>query len=159
MRIWSISMEWSFWNQRSLIFCFTAQKMKFSIKAFFDMNSQNRWKQRIWSHLVRKFLLENFIFCTVFVFNLLFVISTIFLKYLGGSRLELFNKKDVLKNFAKCTVSESLFDKVVGLRLGMLKIFSLKLFVYQLEFRIVVSSFSPNLWKVRVCVQVRVTDM
>ena len=35
---------------------FTAQKMKFSIKDFFS----------IWSHMLMKFLMENFIFCEVF---------------------------------------------------------------------------------------------
>ena len=39
----------------------TAQKMKFSIKDFFS----NLRKLRIWSHLLRKSLLENFIFCAV----------------------------------------------------------------------------------------------
>ena len=33
--------------------CHTAQKMKFSIKDFF----------RLWSHLLKKSLMENFIFC------------------------------------------------------------------------------------------------
>ena len=36
----------------------TAQEMKFSIKDFFS-------KLRIWSHLLKKSLMENFIFCAV----------------------------------------------------------------------------------------------
>ena len=40
------------------VLIFTAQKMKFSIKDFF---------LRIWSHLLKKFLMENFIFCAVIV--------------------------------------------------------------------------------------------
>ena len=42
----------------------TAQKMKFSIKDFFNKCDQI---PRIWSHLVKKSLMENFIFCAVSV--------------------------------------------------------------------------------------------
>ena len=45
---------------------FTAQKMKFSIKDFFSKCDQIRRKLRIWSHLLKKSLMENFIFCEVF---------------------------------------------------------------------------------------------
>ena len=38
---------------------FTAQKLKFSIKGFFSKCDQ------IWSHLVKNFLMENFIFYAV----------------------------------------------------------------------------------------------
>ena len=43
----------------------TAQKMKFSIKDFFSKCDQVRRKLRIWSHLLKKSLMENFIFCAV----------------------------------------------------------------------------------------------
>ena len=43
----------------------TAQKMKFSIKDFFSKFDQIRRKMRIWSHLLKKSLMENFIFCAV----------------------------------------------------------------------------------------------
>ena len=43
----------------------TAQKMKFSIKDFFSKCDQIRRKLRIWSHLPKKYLMENFIFCAV----------------------------------------------------------------------------------------------
>ena len=43
----------------------TAQKMKFTIKDFFSKCDQIRRKLRIWSHLLKKSLKENFIFCTV----------------------------------------------------------------------------------------------
>ena len=43
----------------------TAQKMKFSIKDFFSKCDQIRRKLRIWSHLLRESLMENFIFCAV----------------------------------------------------------------------------------------------
>ena len=42
-----------------------AQKMKFSIKGFFSKCDQIRRKLRIWSHLLKKSLMENFIFCEV----------------------------------------------------------------------------------------------
>ena len=41
----------------------TAQKLKFSIKDFLSKCDQIRSFLRIWSHLLKKFLLENFIFC------------------------------------------------------------------------------------------------
>ena len=43
----------------------TAQKMKFSIKDFCSKCDLIRRKLRIWSHLLRKSLIENFIFCAV----------------------------------------------------------------------------------------------
>ena len=47
----------------------TAQKMKFSINDFFSKCDQIRSVQRIWSHLLKKFLMENFIFCLVTSFT------------------------------------------------------------------------------------------
>ena len=41
----------------------TVQKMKFSIKDFFSKCDQIRVKLRIWSHLLKNSLMENFIFC------------------------------------------------------------------------------------------------
>ena len=43
----------------------TAQKMKFSIKDFFSKCDQIRSFLRIWSHLLKKLLMENFMFCLV----------------------------------------------------------------------------------------------
>ena len=40
----------------------TAQKMKFSIKDFFSKCDRIRRKLLIWSHLLKKSLMENFIF-------------------------------------------------------------------------------------------------
>ena len=50
-----------------LFFCVrnTEQKMKFSIKDFFSKCDQIRSFLRIWSHLLKKSLMENFIFCAV----------------------------------------------------------------------------------------------
>ena len=43
----------------SFFVLYTAQKMKFPIKDFLSKNL------RIWSHLLKKSLMENFIFCAV----------------------------------------------------------------------------------------------
>ena len=45
-----------------LLVIITAKKMKFSIKDFFGRCDQIRMKLRIWSHLLKKSLMENFIF-------------------------------------------------------------------------------------------------
>ena len=42
-----------------------AQKMKFPIKDYFSKCDQIRSFMRIWSHLLKKSLMENFIFCAV----------------------------------------------------------------------------------------------
>ena len=43
----------------------TAQKMKFSITDFFSKCDQIRRKLRTWSHLLKKSVMEKFIFCVV----------------------------------------------------------------------------------------------
>ena len=48
----------------------TAQKMKFSITDFFSKCDQIRRCLWIWSHLLKKSVMENFIFCVVNVFFL-----------------------------------------------------------------------------------------
>ena len=47
----------------------TAQKMKFSINDLFSKCDQNRRKLSIWSHVLKKSLMENFIFCAAPVFQ------------------------------------------------------------------------------------------
>ena len=39
--------------------------MKFPIKDLFSKSDQIRRNLRIWSHLLKKFLMENLIFCAV----------------------------------------------------------------------------------------------
>ena len=51
-----------------------AQKMKFSIKDFFSKCDQIRSFLRIWSHLLKKSLMENFIFLCSF-YNLMSVFN------------------------------------------------------------------------------------
>ena len=43
----------------------TAQKIRFSITDFFSKCDQIRWKLQIWSHLLKKSVIVNFIFCAV----------------------------------------------------------------------------------------------
>ena len=43
----------------------TAQKMNFSIKDFFSKYDKIRNSLHIWLHLLKKSLMENFIFCAV----------------------------------------------------------------------------------------------
>ena len=40
--------------------------MKFSTEDFFSKCDQIHWKLQIWSHLLKKSLMENFIFCAMF---------------------------------------------------------------------------------------------
>ena len=48
-------------------YSFTAKKMKIFIKDFFSKCDQFRRKLRIWSHLQKKSLMENFIFWAALV--------------------------------------------------------------------------------------------
>ena len=48
------------WNPNT-----SQKKWSFSIKDFFSKCDQSRSFLRIWSHLLKKSLIENFIFCTV----------------------------------------------------------------------------------------------
>ena len=51
---------------KELPFCMvTAQKMKFPIKDFFRKCDQIRQKLLVWPHLLKKYLMGNFIFCAV----------------------------------------------------------------------------------------------
>ena len=70
-RIKLISLLWAFlWFDVATIFwCLNenhaAQKMKFSIKDFFSKCDQICSFLRMWSHLLKKSLMENAIFCAV----------------------------------------------------------------------------------------------
>ena len=52
----------------------TAKKMKFSTKDFFIRYDQIRRKVRIWSHLLKKSLMRNFIFCAMYI-NILHIFN------------------------------------------------------------------------------------
>ena len=57
------------WNKFITKNAITTQKIKFSIKGSFGKCDQIRSFQRIWSHLTRKSLIENLIFCAVKLTN------------------------------------------------------------------------------------------
>ena len=52
-------------KSQKYVTCHTAQKMKFSIKDFFSKCDQIYRKLQIWSHLLKKSVMENFIFWAV----------------------------------------------------------------------------------------------
>ena len=57
-------------NGLSVILKFTtAQKMKCSIKDFFSKCDQIRSFLWIWPHLLKKFSVENFVFCALFIYD------------------------------------------------------------------------------------------
>ena len=58
----SALMVRSFISKRSSTFQTTAQKMEFSIVDFFSKCDQIRSFLRIWSYLLKKYLIENFDF-------------------------------------------------------------------------------------------------
>ena len=55
-----------FTSQTTVSYCFHCTKMKFSITDFFSKCDQIRSFLRIWLHLLKKSITENFIFCAVF---------------------------------------------------------------------------------------------
>ena len=77
----------------------TAQKMKFSINNFISKCDQIRKNLRIWSHLLKTFLMENFIFCAVWKSQENFQVESRFYKKIVCSyaRNVLSQKKQCLK--------------------------------------------------------------
>ena len=61
----AVFWSWVIANSFCKVLFYTAQKMKFSIKDFFSKCDQIHSFLRIWSHLLKKSLMENFIFCAV----------------------------------------------------------------------------------------------
>ena len=67
----------------------TAQKMRFSIEDFLSKYDKICSFLRIWSHLLKKFLTENFIFCAVedlhwFCGKLTFIDGGVYMHFNGG---------------------------------------------------------------------------
>ena len=56
-----------FSNTKATKASINAEKMKFSINDFFSKYDQICRKLQIWSHLLKKSLMENFIFCAVLI--------------------------------------------------------------------------------------------
>ena len=81
--------------------------MKFSIKSFFNKYDQIRSLLRIWSHLLKKSVMENFIFCAEdtlcfifkFYFSALYNLWNIFTKKLIFVFDEKFDLQSIRSNF------------------------------------------------------------
>ena len=88
-KIWTaftFNFDGSFLKKGNLIWeTDTAQEIKFSIKDFFSKCDQNCSFLRIWSHLLKKSLMENFIFCVAW--------GTVFLVHYTLSKKRNFNTK------------------------------------------------------------------
>ena len=67
--------------------------MKFSVKDFFSKGDQTCRKLRIWSHLLKKSLMENLIFCAV-IFPLVHLINWIPYSRTLTSQTHYFGKTD-----------------------------------------------------------------
>ena len=68
-----------YWNMSLLIY--TVQKMKLSITDFFSKCEKILKKPRIWSHLPKKSVIENFIFCAVIASNTFIIPVSVSMKY------------------------------------------------------------------------------
>ena len=81
---------WNFYLQINFLTWYwsyhTAQKMKFSIKDFFKCE-QIRIFLRIWSHLLKKSLMENFIFCRCRFGIIIFFLQQLLAVTLSGTSL------------------------------------------------------------------------
>ena len=74
---------------------YTTQKMKFSIKDFFSKCDPIRSFLRMWSHLLKKSLMENFIFCVM-----------------RPKKILLPEMRVKKKNFTRAAEKKTLFDKL-----------------------------------------------
>ena len=82
----SVKKVTSFMFDRTINMPLTAQKMKLSIKDFFSKCDQIRCFLLIWSHLLKKSLMENFIFLC----SACYLISAVLLQSLFELLLALF---------------------------------------------------------------------
>ena len=104
--IWyKIQIRFRGWfSELELLVIFTAQKMKFSIEDFFSKCDQIRRKLLIWSHLLKKPLMENFIFCAViqnscFVKNITIILPFKCYKMLSLKMKNIIKKMDTTEIF------------------------------------------------------------
>ena len=84
------------WRKCSIL---TVQKMKFSIQDFLSKYDQIHSFLRIWSHLLKKSLMENFIFCAVFIC------------IVSGYNQGIYSKKTVSSNCIKINLNERVLPK------------------------------------------------
>ena len=90
----------------------TTQKMKFSIKYFIGKCYQIRRKLRIWSHLLKKSLMENFIFWAVLCWQ---NAINIMLKSWQKSREK---KRDIRKFLQYRSYSKSVYNENLTFQLN-----------------------------------------
>ena len=64
IKLWNIRLISRIYEIAECVF-FTAQKVKFSIKDFLGKCNQIRSFLRTWSHILKKSLMQSFIFCKV----------------------------------------------------------------------------------------------
>ena len=80
--------------------CHCTKKMKFSIKDFLRKCDQIRRKLQLWSHLLKKSLMKNFIFCAVcFDVPEKYSIFTLFNLYFHLVTIHRTNKDEIKKLF------------------------------------------------------------
>ena len=93
----------------------TAQEMKFSIKDSFSKCDQICRKLRVWSHLLKKSLMENFIFFAVIALSLFPDVSIFSIRFTEKAQktsylqnLIVMEKKALIFNFSK----KEIFEKI-----------------------------------------------
>ena len=87
----------------------TAQKMKFSLMDFLSKCDQIRRKLRIWSYLLKKLLMVNFIFCAVW--NSVFLIHFWPMLPFWISTLRIFNESNILTFKYESDVMSSIYSQ------------------------------------------------
>ena len=142
----------------------TTQKMEFSIKDFFSKYDQIRSFLRIWLHLLKKFLMENSIFCAVRTANrpykeafFLFHFRGVLNGNIGQKWVENFSSKGRLPtgNYmfkvnnrntrARCEICSKLTIKTGKCRLGSVERYLLKAGNKGIETTYVKNAFSLGL--------------
>ena len=128
MLIWHLLRKlWVVFVQSKYFTDCTAQKMKFSIKDFFSKCDKIRSFLRIWSHLLKKSLSGNFIFCAV----------------LGATIQSLSNKKssenirNPEKRYVVETISETQVDEVLQLLINKILQWQLRVYCFKKFSRVV----------------------
>ena len=87
-------------------------RMKFSIEDFFSKSDQIRRKLQIWSHLLKKSSIENFIFCTVYPQRISFNKRLLFHRIEHTLRFKI--KKNINLNYGGEGVAIHLKNQSVG---------------------------------------------
>ena len=92
----------------------TEQKMKFSIKGFFSKCDQIHRKLRIWSYLLKKSLMEKFIFCAVQKLHALARIA----HYMDFEKRRSLMKAFVISQFNYCPLISMFHNRALNNRIN-----------------------------------------